>query len=179
MLAALQRDELLPDTISAEEYGETLPELLAFCGVFIRPPLVLILDQFEEFFRYQRHQTGFKSLIAQLTSLITDKSLPVSLVISMREDFALELNAFKPKLPTILFENFYRLEKLGRQAVKMAIVTPAEQRGFTYEEGLLKQLLKDLLSRELDRQPYSPVVEMLETVEPPHMQIVCTFVGVE
>ena len=173
VLQALHVESLLPEHSEEAEFGEKLPDLLAFCEVFVRPPLVLILDQFEEFFRYQRHQTGFRELIDQLTTIITDKSLPVHLILSMREDFALELNAFKPKLPTILFENFYRLEKLGRQAVRDAIVIPAEQRGFTYEPELLKQLLADLLSREMDRQPNSPVVELLETVEPPYMQIVC------
>ena len=173
VLQALRVEGLLPEHSEEAELGEKLPDLLAFCEVFVRPPLVLILDQFEEFFRYQRHQTGFRELIDQLTTIITDKSLPVHLILSMREDFALELNAFKPKLPTILFENFYRLEKLGRQAVRDAIVIPAEQRGFTYEPELLKQLLADLLSREMDRQPNSPVAELLETVEPPYMQIVC------
>ena len=173
VLQALRTESLLPEHSEEAEFGEKLPDLLAFCEVFVRPPLVLILDQFEEFFRYQRHQTSFRELIDQLTTIITDKSLPVHLILSMREDFALELNAFKPKLPTILFENFYRLEKLGRQAVRDAIVIPAEQRGFTYEPELLKQLLADLLSREMDRQPNSPVVELLETVEPPYMQIVC------
>jgi hypothetical protein len=38
---------------------------------------------------------------------------------------------------------------------------------------LLKTLLDDLLSRELDRLSHSPVVELLETVEPPYLQIVC------
>jgi hypothetical protein len=80
----------------------------------VRHPLVLILDQFEEFFRYQRATASFQPFIEQLTAVITNPQLPVSLVLSMREDFALELNAFKPRLPTILFENFYRLEKLGR-----------------------------------------------------------------
>ena len=173
VLQALHDDVLLSEDTGEDEFGKKLPDLLAFCGVLVRPPLVLILDQFEEFFRYQRHQTGFKELIDQLTMVITDKSLPVHLVFSMREDFALELNAFKPKLPTILFENFYRLEKLSREAVRDAIVIPVEQRGFIYEPKLLKQLLADLLSRDLDRQPNSPVAELLETVEPPYLQIVC------
>ena len=173
VLQTLRTKELLSEDSGENDFGEKLPDLLAFCSVFARPPLVLILDQFEEFFRYQRHQTGFRTFIDQLTTVITDKSLPVHLVLSMREDFALELNAFKPKLPTILFENFHRLEKLGRQAVHDAIIIPAEQRGFIYEPELLEKLLTDLLSREMDRQPNSPIGELLETVEPPYLQIVC------
>ncbi|HRJ53454.1 MAG TPA: HEAT repeat domain-containing protein [Candidatus Thiothrix moscowensis] len=162
----------LPDD-AADDAGQTLAEVLEFCSLFVRPPLVLILDQFEEFFRYQRASTHFQPFIEQLTAVITNPALAVSLVLSMREDFALELNAFKPRLPTILFENFYRLEKLGREGAREAIVTPAAQVGFRYEPALLDVLLNDLLSRELDRVPNSPAVEWLETVEPPYLQIVC------
>lgn len=169
---ALHSSGKLPEG-AADDAGETLAELLEFCGLFVRHPLVLILDQFEEFFRYQRAGANFQPFIEQLTAIITNPQLPVSLVLSMREDFALELNAFKPRLPTILFENFYRLEKLGRVGAREAIVTPVEQVGFRYEPVLLEILLDDLLSRELDRLPNSPAAELLETVEPPYLQIVC------
>jgi len=172
VLQALHASGKLPEG-AADAAGQTLAELLEFCGLFVRHPLVLILDQFEEFFRYQRATTSFQPFIEQLTAVITNPQLPVSLVLSMREDFALELNAFKPRLPTILFENFYRLEKLGRLGAREAIVAPVEQVSFHYEPVLLETLLDDLLSRELDRLPHSPVVELLETVEPPYLQIVC------
>jgi HEAT repeat protein len=170
---ALRKDNVLREDTDADSSGETLAELLEFCSLFVRPPLVLILDQFEEFFRYQRNKGDFQTFIDQLTAVIVDKSLPVSLVLSMREDFALELDAFKPKLPTILFENFYRLKKLEREATRRAIATPVEQLGYCYEPALLETLLTDLLSRELDRNPNSAVAELRTTVEPPYLQIVC------
>ncbi|SDZ75543.1 HEAT repeat [Thiothrix caldifontis] len=172
VLQALHTSGKLPEG-AADEVGQTLVELLEFCGLFVRHPLVLILDQFEEFFRYQRATASFQPLIEQLTAVITNPQLPVSLVLSMREDFALELNAFKPRLPTILFENFYRLEKLGWAGAREAIVIPVEQVGFRYEPVLLEMLLNDLISRELDRLPLSPLVELLGTVEPTYLQIVC------
>ena len=167
---ALQTEGLL--AADSEIQGSTLGEALEFCSLFVRHPLVLILDQFEEFFRYQAPQQR-QAFISQLTSVITNTLLPVSLVISMREDFALELNAFKPRLPTILFENFYRLEKLGREATEQAIVQPVARLGFEYEPALLKALLNDLLSRELDRNPHAPVAELRMNAEPPYLQIVC------
>ena len=172
VLQALHASGKLPEG-AADEVGETLAELLEFCGLFVRHPLVLILDQFEEFFRYQRATASFQPFIEQLTAVITNPQLPVSLVLSMREDFALELNAFKPRLPTILFENFYRLEKLGRESTRKAIEIPVEQVGYHYEPALLDVLLDDLLSRDLDRNPNSPVAELTASVEPPYLQIVC------
>ena len=167
---ALQTEGLL--AADSETEGSTLGEALEFCSLFVRHPLVLILDQFEEFFRYQAPQQR-QTFISQLTSIITNPQLPVSLVISMREDFALELNAFKPRLPTILFENFYRLEKLERVATEQALVQPVAGLGFAYEPTLLSALLNDLLSRELDRNPHTPVAELRMHAEPPYLQIVC------
>ena len=93
----------------------------------------------------------------------------------MREDFALELNAFKPELPTLLFENFYRLERLTIDNAKQAIVTPLARFGFRYEDGLLETLIKDLSQREqLDRfGKVAEVVDLHLVVEPPNLQIVC------
>jgi hypothetical protein len=152
---------------------QTLPELLEFCTLFTRHPLVIILDQFEEFFRYQKQGQQFHPFINQITSLIINTQLPLSLVISMREDFALELDAFKPKLPTLLFENYYRIDKLDEKAAKDAIKIPAQRAGFHYEPALFKQLLKDLLSRDLDRAPSTLSQDINQTVEPPYIQIVC------
>ena len=148
ILAALRQDSTLPADVGVvveTRAASSLAELLEFCGLFVRrPPLVLILDQFEEFFRYQRHNAAFRPFIEQLAEVITDAALPVSVVISMREDFAMELNAFKPQLPTLLFENYYRLEKLNRKAAMQAILDPVRQVGCDYEAALLQRLLDDL-----------------------------------
>ncbi|SKA71437.1 HEAT repeat [Thiothrix eikelboomii] len=174
VLNALQASKII--AADTDFSDDTLPEILSFSSALVRPPFVLILDQFEEFFRYQRAGSEFQIFIDQLITLITAPPLALSLVISMREDFALELNAFKPKLPTILFENFYRLEKLGRDTALMAIEAPVKQLGFRYEPELLKALTHDLLSRELDLNPNLPVAELRMTVEPPYLQIVCAHV---
>lgn len=140
-------------------------------------PLVIILDQFEEFFRYRfiHHTADFQAFIDQLAEVILAPELNVSLVFSMREDFALELNAFKPHLPNPLFSNYYRLEKLGIDAAKAAITEPLIQAGYHYEPALLDELLKDLLSRDLTRDASSLAQgTQADSVEPPYLQIVCS-----
>ena len=37
-----------------------LKDFLQFCTLFTRPPLVVILDQFEEFFQHQRARNSFQ-----------------------------------------------------------------------------------------------------------------------
>jgi HEAT repeat protein len=92
----------------------------------------------------------------------------------MREDFALELNAFKPSLPTLLFGNYYRLEKLDEQNAKLAIVRPVELIGFQYEPELVTALLTDLAVREERGSRTGPVGEVQNAVEPAYLQIICS-----
>ncbi|MBU0655911.1 MAG: hypothetical protein KJ914_12400, partial [Gammaproteobacteria bacterium] len=163
-----------PEITYTAPANEKLSDFFSFCTLFTRQPLVVVLDQFEEFFRYQRGGNAFQPFLEQLTNVITTRQLPVHVVFSMREDFALELNAFKPYMPLSLFDNFYRLEKLGKAGAKTAIVTPLESIGYRYEPALLEQLLNDLLSRDLDREGKNPLGGVTESVEPPYLQIVCS-----
>lgn len=123
----------------------TLKELAGFYSSFCRPPLVLILDQFEEFFRYHHNaKKSADSFIEQLVDIIKCEKLPISIVVSMREDFALELNVLKNKLPVTLFENFYRLERLGYDQLKRVISEPLKHIGWKYEDGLAEDIIKEL-----------------------------------
>ena len=77
-----------------------------------------------------------------------DKDTGTLFVISMREDFALELDSFRDHLSsTFLFENIYRLEKLPLAEAKRAIVEPLEHVGHRYEPGLLDERIGGLNSR--------------------------------
>lgn len=174
ILQELTAQHLLTEADRAELQHEPLVAVLGYVSLLTRAPLVLILDQFEEFFRYQRGRKTFSALIEALTDVIVDKTLPVSVVLSMREDFALELNAFKPRLPTLLFENFYRLEKLDREAARLAIVRPVEALDFRYENELLEPLLNDLAQQVRAVSVTERLLQVDHTVvEPPYLQIVC------
>ncbi|WP_353572670.1 HEAT repeat domain-containing protein [Candidatus Albibeggiatoa sp. nov. BB20] len=136
----------------------------------------MILDQFEEFFNYQKyHQHDFKQFVTEIAEAIHDNATDTAFVIAMREDFALELNAFKEAMPTFLIDNFYRLERLSLTNARMAIEQPLHKQGFRYEMGLLDVLVHDLSEREkIERQgSQSQEWVMVELVEPPHLQIVC------
>ncbi len=163
--------------ISAESLDTSLPlpAFLRFCTIFVNDPLVIILDQFEEFFNYQRYSKYFKPFVQQLAEAVLDRDTPTVFVFSMREDFALELDAFKPELPTLLFNNFYRLKRLTKEKAKQAIVAPLEHLDFSYESGLLEFLLDDLSKRE-QKEHFEKETDLLDNpffVEPPNLQIVC------
>lgn len=162
-----------------------LSSFLEFCTLFTRHPLIIILDQFEELFRHRNPipaQT-IKSFVEQLITVITTSDLPVKLLLSMQEDatlelqtFARELNKVKHNLPLLLFDNYYRLRGITRQAAKETIIVPAEELGFHYETGLPDQMISDLLTLF---PPQSIGIPPPQTdantaiVEPAHLQIFC------
>jgi HEAT repeat protein len=175
VLKTVQEKDRFDSDLLGNKLGDfTLKDTFSFCALFTRQPLVVILDQFEEFFQYQRYTAGFDSFIRQLSAIITDPDIPLTVVISMREDFALELNAFKPFLPTLLFANFYRLEKLDRLNAREAIEAPVKRVGFRYENDLLDTLCEDLAIREQGHHPVVPIADFMDTVEPAYLQIICS-----
>jgi len=160
------------------EEGISLKDFFQLCSTFASEPLVVILDQFEEIFLYRRYQEDFLSFVKEFSQCVLDRVTSTAFIISMREDFALELNVFKDYLPTTLFENYFRLEKLNEEKARDAICRPVERFGFFYENELLNTLLKDLADREKDAQfgasPKAFEKVMPSYVEPPYLQIVCT-----
>ncbi|MCI5158076.1 MAG: hypothetical protein D3906_06465, partial [Candidatus Electrothrix sp. AUS1_2] len=159
-----------------------LKDMLRTCTMFSTGRQILLLDQLEEFFNYQRFQEGFLKFVEELSAAVRDRGLRTSFVFSMREDFALELNAFKEFLPGI-FDNYFRLEKLTRAQARLAIEKPLERTGYSFalqqgeRKALLDQVLDDLARREQERQfGVRELLDMKELpllVEPPHLQIVC------
>jgi HEAT repeat protein len=156
----------------------TLKDFFQLCSTFASEPLVVVLDQFEEFFQYRRYQEDYLPFVKEFSHCVMDRATPTAFIISMREDFALELNVFKDYLPTTLFENYFRLEKLNEEKARQAICKPVERIGFFYENELLNTLLKDLTDREKEAgsgaAPSRLMKDMPTYVEPPYLQIVCT-----
>jgi len=153
----------------------SLKELLQQGAVFTREPLVIVLDQFEEFFNYHRHREEASRFLQQLAAAINDRRTATAFVIAMREDFAVEmLEAVKPYLPTLLLQNFYRLTKLTREQAQQAILAPVKRLGFEYEAELVEMLLQDLGQREPVERPEDFGREERWSIESPDLQIVCS-----
>jgi hypothetical protein len=155
-----------------------LPELLRRCTLFADDPLVLLLDQFEELFNYHRHQPEFRPFIRELSAAIRDNAAATRFPISMREDFALELNAFKPELPTQLFDNYFRLEALSCEKASEVIEAPLQRVNAGCERGLLDALLDKLGQCSKQPAPQDEGAKLLEIppsrIEPAQIQMVCT-----
>jgi formylglycine-generating enzyme required for sulfatase activity len=125
----------------------------------LEPPtrLVLLLDQFEEFFSQliDRERADF---VRDLADCLDDASLNVSWLLALRSESFGKLASFKPAIHDP-FANEYLLEQLTRDEAREVISQPAAQRGVTFEDGLIDTLLDHLGKTE---------------IAPPQMQLVCS-----
>ncbi len=122
-----------------------------------RTKLLIMIDQFEEFFT-QVPSTEREAFIADLAGCLDDASLDVRWVLALRSEFFGSLASFRPRIRHP-FANDYRLSRLSRPEAQTVIVNPALRRGLAFEEGLVETLLNDLGGDE---------------VAPPQLQLVCS-----
>jgi WD40 repeat protein len=103
-----------------------LPEFLDAWARRIDGDLLIILDQFEEFFLYHPQEEGETGLDVQLARAVNRPDLRASFLISIREDALAKLDRFKGRIPN-LFDNYLRIEHLDREAARAAIERPIDQ----------------------------------------------------
>ena len=119
----------------------------------------LFIDQFEEVFTVCRHEAERKRFIDLVTEVVSDKNSPLKIILTMRVDF---LDRF------LQYESLYQI--IQRQAIYIPpleginlrdiIVEPALRQGFTVENSLLAELLKDV-GKE---QGFLPLLEFALTL---------------
>jgi WD40 repeat protein len=85
--------------------------------------LLIILDQFEEFFVYHEGKEVEGGWAEELPSAVTQPDLRVNFLISIREDGLARLDQFKGRIPN-LFANYLRVEHLDFEAAREAIEQP-------------------------------------------------------
>ena len=78
--------------------------------------LMIILDQFEEYFLYHGTEDGDSTFAVEFPRAVNRRDLRVSFLVSMREDSIAKLDFFKGRIPN-LFDNYLRIDHLDcRQA---------------------------------------------------------------
>ena len=118
-LRASAEEVVVFDVWSGDPASTLLAQLAELPG---REPY-LILDQFDEFFVYQK---AGDELARELAQLITDPQLSRGVLISIRDDMLSRLDAFKALVPNLL-SNYLRLDHLDRRAAREAIAGPLER----------------------------------------------------
>jgi WD40 repeat protein len=88
--------------------------------------LLVILDQFEEYFLYHPEEKEPEAFSMELARAMNEPGLRVNFLISIREDALARLDRFKGHIPA-LFDNYLRLQHLKREAARQAILGPLEE----------------------------------------------------
>lgn len=99
--------------------------------------LLVILDQFEEYFQYHPDEGNEERLVgfaAELARIVNDPSLPVHILLSIREDAWAKLDLFEGHIPS-LFANYVRVDHLDLEAGREAIEGPIESWNRSLPEG--------------------------------------------
>ncbi len=136
--------------------GQYFSELLLDSGAAV----VLFLDQFEEFFIRFTSDVQ-ERFINEIADVVHQPDLGVYLVFSLREDFFVEMDLFRKRIPTIYHNNSnLRLRPLDRTTARSAIVEPAALYDVKMTSDLVESILSDLASTD-------------GRVEPIRLQLVC------
>ena len=144
---AIVQDCHLPSRPSGDEQARARQaiEVAASIG-----PVVLIFDQFEEFFtRFERQPLDRQAFAQFVTDIVRDETRDVRVVFSLREDFLYALDEFQRNLPE-LFAHAFRLLPLTPLGAREAIIRPLTIRHIPYDDALVTQLVDELTGFDFD-----------------------------
>ncbi len=108
--------------------------------------LLLVVDQFEELFRFKRQRGSADQAVAFVKLLLAasaQEELPLYVVITMRSDFIGDCMEF-PGLPEAINRGQYLVARMSRTELRSAITGPIAVGGGTITPRLLVHLLNDV-----------------------------------
>lgn len=119
--------------------------------------ILLIIDQFEELFRFRSHAVGLdminetEAFVGLLLQSVEQTRLPVYLVITLRSDFLGECTNFRNLADKINQSNFL-IPQMIRDNYRQVISGPLRSMGLKYDEALVQELLNSV-EYESDQLP--------------------------
>lgn len=177
-------DQLYPQPPSSPA-AAGLPELLNAWAASLQADLLVILDQFEEYFLYHPQEDGPGTFASEFARAVNRPDVHASFLVSIREDSLARLDRFKGSIPS-LFDNYLRIDHLGRKATLAAICKPIEAynakegAGFRIERKLIRAVLgfrsEQLVIGESGRGmvPLAEGQGRAAPIEAPYLQLVMT-----
>jgi energy-coupling factor transporter ATP-binding protein EcfA2 len=144
-------DYLRPMLLQGKAAG--LLKIFANSPLPSRTNLLLVVDQFEEMFRYrdQIERVEADQFIEMLLYSTSQHDVPIHVILTMRSDFLGECAFFKG-LPERINDTAYLIPRLTPSQCREAIVGPAQVFRAEVEDALVERLLKDM-GEEPDQLP--------------------------
>jgi len=118
----------------------------------VKGKLLIVLDQFEEYFLYHPQEDGEGTFAYEFPVALNRADLKVNFLISIREDALAKLDKFKGRIPG-LFDNYLRIDYLSQEGAKAAIekpiaeynrLLPAGVAAYSIEPELVETVLEEL-----------------------------------
>lgn len=146
------RENLLA-TLSRSHFG--LVEAVKQAGLGEGTNFLLVVDQFEEIFRFQeagqRQQEAANEFVSLLLEAVAQKDVPIYVVLTMRSDFIGECGQFEG-LAEMVNRAEFLIPRLSRDQYKRVIEGPIKVAGGKIAPRLLQRLLNDL-GQQADQLP--------------------------
>jgi hypothetical protein len=174
-------DEQIPRWQTGSPVSETVSQWSSIVG-----SLLVVLDQFEEYFMYHPAEQGDGTFADEFSRVVNDRRLRVHFLVSIREDAVTKLDRFKERVPGVL-GNRLKLGYLDRGAAHRAVEGPIEifnERVGEAERVSVDPALTDAVldgvtttggsAAESDGEPADPaeVTGAAEHIETPFLQLV-------
>ncbi|HSZ24119.1 MAG TPA: hypothetical protein VK766_00270 [Cytophagaceae bacterium] len=115
----------------------------------INQNVLILVDQFEELFRFKKSEEGTTSIneslafVNLLSEAARQREVPIYIAITMRSDFIGDCAQF-PELTKYINDSHYLIPQMTREQKRLAIVGPIAVGGGKIAPRLLQQLLNDL-----------------------------------
>lgn len=167
------------NSLTFQEWVKTI------CKDVIGGKLLIILDQFEDYFLYHRKKKEeIGTFAVDFPGIVNHPQLQANFLISIREESYSRLDRFKGSIPG-LFNNYLRLEHMDKKSARDAINKPIgkynllrnnSEKAVRIESGLIGAVLKQIES-DLNRSGQTigePGNSSEVPIETPLLQLVMT-----
>ncbi len=123
--------------------------------------LLIILDQFEEYFLYRGGEAGAGTFAHEFPRAANDRSLRARFLLSLRDDALSKLDRFRSQVPG-LFDNMLRIKHLNGKAARLAIhqsvktynelFVAAGEQPYSVSDELVTEVIRQVrVTREVER----------------------------
>lgn len=113
----------------------------------MRGPLLVLVDQFEELFRFTREARGgddeARAFVKLLLEAAAQRALPIHVALTMRTEFLGPCAVF-PGLPAAINQGLFLVPEMTRLQLRDALVGPVEAAGARISEQLVNRILNEL-----------------------------------
>ena len=138
------------------DLGLPLDELLLAATQAFGVTLLIILDQFEEYFLYHPETEKDNTFDAEFAQTVNREDIDINFLVAMREDSLSKLDRFRARIPNML-SNALRLRHLDASSARDAMRRPLEvyaaerptEQAVSIEDALVEELIQEIQVEKL------------------------------